>query len=438
MICFITGRGYEMTLAPLRRDRAAPDIQVYHYEGLSSQRTLPRATYIFTEIDRLNTNALIDAARLYRRLREQGCRVLNDPARVRTRGSLLPALFAAGMNPIDAWWVDEDRAPLRFPVFIRVANTHEGPLSDLIWSAEDLSRAVDAAILAGYPRSTLMVVEYAAQEFAPGLFRKGSVYRIGERYIVDLWTYARSWSVKADRRDIVEGRDSVGELAMMRANAYPPEAEAAFALAEIEYGRLDFGIVDGRFCVYEINTNPELFGIRADSVSERGETVGIKWRSQLSGFREVDTDTALARDKVEATGASLEALTAARDVYPLPSIELGLGAELARRGDRAAALKAAEDALTTSPGSVHALSAAGRARARAGRVDQAIAALESVLAASPRRRRDRALLAVLLLKAGRPGAALRQIAGLGVHRSLAQTWAFLCRSLAVRLRRPKF
>lgn len=434
MICFITGRGYEMTLAPLRRDRAAPDIRVYHYEKLAGRRTLPRATYIFTEIDRLSTGALIDAARLYRRLREQGCRVLNDPARVRTRGSLLPALFAAGMNPIDAWWVDEDRAPRRFPVFIRVANAHDGPLSDLIWSVDDLSRAVEAAVVAGYPRSTLMVVEYMAEEIAPGVFRKGSVYRIGERYVADVWTYARSWSVKADRRDIVEGRDDAGELAMMRANAYPPEAEAAFALAEIEYGRLDFGIVDGRFCVYEINTNPELFGIRPHPIPERNETIGLKWRAQLAGLHTIDTPSAGARDRVAVAGASVEALARSREVYPMPPIQVRLGVELARRGNRDAALQSAEDALAANPGSTPALSAAGRARARAGRLDEAIATMESVVEASPSRRRDRAFLAVLLLKAGHPAAAFRHLWRIGIQRIVAQRWAFLARSLASRLR----
>lgn len=72
------------------------------------------------------------AARLFRRLKENGCRVLNDPGRVRTRFSLLRALYRAGLNPFNAYGADEEEKPKRFPVFVRRIHGHGPPLSDRI------------------------------------------------------------------------------------------------------------------------------------------------------------------------------------------------------------------------------------------------------------------------------------------------------------------
>jgi hypothetical protein len=136
----------------------------------------------------------METARLYRRLKDGGCRVLNDPARVRTRFALLRGLYRVGLNPINAYLVEENLAP-RFPVFIRVADRHDSPLSDLIYDQAELDRAISAATVAGVPRSTILIVEYAAEPIRPGVFRKSSVFRIGDHLVRDVNWHGSSWMV---------------------------------------------------------------------------------------------------------------------------------------------------------------------------------------------------------------------------------------------------
>ena len=48
------------------------------------------------------------------------------------------------------------------------------------------------------------------------------------------------------------------ELRIVQDNPYGPAVAQAFEVADIEYGRVDFGIVGGEVQIYEINTNPHL------------------------------------------------------------------------------------------------------------------------------------------------------------------------------------
>ena len=135
------------------------------------------------------------------------------------------------MNPIDAYLVDEGEAPRQFPVFIRVADDHKGSLSDLIWDQNALCSAIEAAIVSGVPRSEILIVEYCAQEIQPGVFRKSSLYKIGDRFIPDIWWYGRSWDIKGDVDNLADTGLYESELAAMRENSFPARLKEAFCIA---------------------------------------------------------------------------------------------------------------------------------------------------------------------------------------------------------------
>ena len=289
MICFLTTRGYDFTLQALLSDATAPQISTLSYDRVLKKSTLPKATYVFTDIDRLNTKNLIKAARLYRRLQETGCRVLNDPARVRTRFPLLRGLYRAGLNPINAYLVEENPTPDRFPVFIRVADGHDSPLSDLIYDQAELDRAIEAAVVAGVPRSAILIVEYAAEPIRPGVFRKSSVFRVGDHFIRDVNWHGSSWVVKGDQFSLTDEDLYNEELDEMRKNSCTKAIQAAFDFASIDFGRADFGMVQGKSVVYEINTNPMFFGQRDHPVMQRVESVKIKWGLLLASLHAIDS-----------------------------------------------------------------------------------------------------------------------------------------------------
>jgi hypothetical protein len=117
---------------------------------------------VFTDIDRLDTTDLIAAAGLYRRLQQEGRRVLNDPARVQVRFPLLRALYRSGINPFNVYSVEEGDKPERFPVFLRLSSGHDAPLGDLIFEQDTLERAIAAAVSFGFPRADYMLAQRSA------------------------------------------------------------------------------------------------------------------------------------------------------------------------------------------------------------------------------------------------------------------------------------
>src|SRR5438105_46515 len=92
MIVFLTTPGYAKTHQALAAPDIGIDVQVMDYRQLLDAKTLPRATYVFTDLDRLPLYGLQLAAQSYRTMRQGGLTVLNDPARVLSRYGLLRRL----------------------------------------------------------------------------------------------------------------------------------------------------------------------------------------------------------------------------------------------------------------------------------------------------------------------------------------------------------
>ncbi len=89
--------------------------RVIPYERLFRMRRLPRATFIFTDFDRLDFWDLEMAARVYRRVREAGARALNDPARVSSRFRLLRDLRTTAGTTLVSGGCMSGRQRRRFP-----------------------------------------------------------------------------------------------------------------------------------------------------------------------------------------------------------------------------------------------------------------------------------------------------------------------------------
>ena len=90
MIVFITTRGNGYTLKSLADGTfgvPVPQFKTTHYERLLRAWRLPRATYIFGDLERLTPWELRLAAELYRSMRVAGLRCLNDPAKGKRVGN---------------------------------------------------------------------------------------------------------------------------------------------------------------------------------------------------------------------------------------------------------------------------------------------------------------------------------------------------------------
>lgn len=265
------------------------DIAKLAYTELFAAPRLPHATYIFGNLDMLSWSGLRSAAAAYRQLRAQGVRVLNDPAWVASRFGLLRQLYLAGFNQFNAYRAEEGLRPQRWPVFLRIEASHGGPISQLLHRWEEVRSAIAEAVAAGIPLTTILIVEYAAQPVRPGLFRRLAIYRIGGRSVADTCVHERDWRAKEGEDGIATPELYEDELRIVRDNPYRDVVGKAFDMAGIDYGRADFGLVDGRVQVYEINASPfiELLG---DSPSPfRSESRRLSNANYLDAVRQLDS-----------------------------------------------------------------------------------------------------------------------------------------------------
>ena len=373
MICFLVSRGYGFTVRPLQEDARYPEITVLPYDEALRETALPKATYVFVDLDRLGNPDLIAAGRLFRRLAAQGCQVLNDPTRVRKRLSLLRSLHRSGINSFSAYSVEEAEEIAQFPVFIRGADDHKGPLTHLIPDRETLKRALEALTKIGYPTSTLIIVEYAAEPVRPGIFRKLSVFRVADRYLPHVCVHDVNWIIKEGRSGVAPPELYDEELEIVRTNPFAERMKKAFEIAEIDFGRVDFSFLNGRPCVYEINTNPTIARPYPHAFPQRVESMRIWWEGLAEALRAIDGPIKGAERQLDVSGDNAETLRDALNIYsPIKDGFLQLSEAFSRSDRREEAVQCARSALAESPDDPRVILAVSRLIAKSGSLQEAI------------------------------------------------------------------
>lgn len=259
------------------------------YPVLLTRRLHRRGTYIFTDFDRLSFWQVEIAAELAHRLAEAGCRVLNDPARVLPRLALLRRLHREGINSFQAWPAAEADCVDRFPVFLRLASAHRGNLTGLLEDRAALIEAIEAALREGMPIGDLIIVEFRARAFRDDVHRKLSVYRVADALIPVPSVHERAWTAKFGA-DGVAGEEAYEEdLARIRANPYADLMRRVFEIANIDYGRVDFGIDTGRPEIFEINTNPYIHAVKPTRFAARAEAARFTEAAYMKALAALDT-----------------------------------------------------------------------------------------------------------------------------------------------------
>lgn len=274
MIYYLSTERFSSTVRYfLRRHRAETRglLKSLTFEELFFERAAPVGHYIFTDFDRLSRYELecatVFATALHTAAPE--ARILNHPMRALERFPLLVALNNAGINDFTATRIEGRERPPRYPVFIRAEDGYGGPETDLLNSDEEYDAAVDDLARRGLPLRGRIAIGYAAERNSDGYFYKYGALNIGGRIVPEHINYGRSWIVKMNyqyarggtSRDDAYGQSEAGvanELRYVNDNPHRDALRQAFAVAGIDFGRADYGIVNGRVQIYEINTNPYL------------------------------------------------------------------------------------------------------------------------------------------------------------------------------------
>lgn len=260
MIHYVTTRNHRYTFAHVERKLGRPIVRRTSYDRLFAQRTFAPGTYVFSDLERMEDWEIRLAGRLYRELgaHAPAIRVVNDPARVKCRYALLRALREAGINRFNIYRGDESRRPERFPVFLREEHHHGSPLTDLIHSQDVLDATLDDLAEDGMPLGSVLVIEYASEPVRENMFCKYGAFRIGDIIVPHHVVFEENWLVKYGHGRRMDDEDRQTEADYIRTNPHADLLRRAFDVACIDYGRVDYGMVDGEIQIYEINTNPKI------------------------------------------------------------------------------------------------------------------------------------------------------------------------------------
>ena len=78
------------------------------------------------------------------------------------------------------------------------------------------------------------------------------------------------------------------EYEMTKNNAYEKELRRVFDIANVEYGRVDFGLVDGKVQIYEINTNPNIRPPGKHPNPVRTKSLTLAWEKYTDALHAID------------------------------------------------------------------------------------------------------------------------------------------------------
>lgn len=263
------------------RELADSRIRILRYEALLDEARFEPGTYIFSTIEEVAPpmERFIDELAL--RLGEQpGVRIFNDPRRVLRRFDLHAELWRQGRSRFRSLRAADDLSDVRFPVFLRSERSHDGALSPLLGSHDEVETWVGRAIALGRPLHDLMVVEFCETADAGGWYRKYAAFNVGGRIVARSMNYGRHWMLKFAGNEFTVAM-AEEELEYARGNPHEQELAEIFAIARTDYGRIDYSIKDGRVQPWEINLNPTIGrGVRPSSRTIEPELREIRERTK--------------------------------------------------------------------------------------------------------------------------------------------------------------
>lgn len=243
---FLAARG-----GPLRSS-----LEVVEYETIASRARVPRGTWILGDLDGLGPAGMGLVGAIRNTVAEAGLPVLNHPSETLTRLRLLRSLHHAGVNDFRAEPVGGDLDSLRYPVFVRCASDHFGPLGDLVYSAGEVRKLVDYASRSGIDVADLIAVEFRDTSDERGRFTKYGAYVVGTTILPRHRMVSDRWMIK-HRTSVFSEEICRAEQEWVHANPHEEELRRIADLAGTSYGRIDYSVDRaGRIRVWEINLFP--------------------------------------------------------------------------------------------------------------------------------------------------------------------------------------
>ena len=232
------------------------DIRPVTYAEVLDQPQHPPGAYIFGDLDRLEGPMRQRTAELWQRLNDRGddYRLLNHPTRTLRRFDLLQRLAAEGINRHRAFHITDSAQAMRFPVFLRRENDHDGTQSPPLPDQAALDRAIEALRARNVDLTHWIIVEFCDTSDDEDIYRSYSSYIVDGHIIPHHLMFSKHWVIKGPKS--YRPDHLAEEMDHMNRTPHDAEVRRVFELAHVDYGRIDYAFFDGSIEVWEINTNP--------------------------------------------------------------------------------------------------------------------------------------------------------------------------------------
>jgi len=259
MIHYFVTKNHFYTVTPFLRQwsRKIPDLfRIVPYERIDAIKRLEDNLFIFSDLDRIDRETLLKAGQFCRRISENfgGHLILNHPDSFPGRLGLLELLWNEGINEFRAYPATDPDQISRFPVFLRRAQDHLGPLTPLLPCKDALRLALDRLGRKGVSSRELLAIEFCETADGDGTYRKYSCFRIGPAIIPGHIVFSGHWLAKENKAEPPRRE----EREYLERNPHRDRLMEIFRLANIDYGRIDYSLKGNRIQVWEINSNPVL------------------------------------------------------------------------------------------------------------------------------------------------------------------------------------
>jgi hypothetical protein len=242
----------------------ADRIRIVTYEDLLNNRErVPEqgGSYIFTNLGSVRRMSIRERGMLFdlhgRLVRNCGAaKVLNDPRLSLSRFDMLRTLHERGINTFNAYRLSEAVTPKRFPVFLRA---EAGTLYDTPPFIRDI-RTYEAVVRSIERRqgstAGAIAIEFCDTADSSKIYRKYGAFVVGDSIVPRHIFFSRNWLVKVV--DLTAPEMIAEEAAYLATNPHADALLECARLAHISYGRIDYGVIDGRPQFWEINTNADI------------------------------------------------------------------------------------------------------------------------------------------------------------------------------------
>lgn len=232
-------------------------LRILPYERLGLLQPGDGDVVIWTDFDRLTVEEAQMAASVHDRVAQGMAHVvqLNHPIASLGRFRLLQRLYETGINSFQVYRLGDAGPGIRFPVFIRRERGVSRHAPKLLRDWSQLSAAIERLRRDNEDETDLMIVEQLDAPALDSKYRKYGVYRVGDQLYAQHCYISDHWYIKYVQDGWTDAMHDE-HYGFIDANPHQDALRPVFEVANIDYGRVDYTVVDGRVQIFEINTNP--------------------------------------------------------------------------------------------------------------------------------------------------------------------------------------